>query len=164
MSKSPGDVALGAVNNTGLGVSKLPGDVALIAVKNTGRVDGTGPRRDESSGYRCEEGGGGGGGDVKCLSLDEKNLLLHFFVTRYVQCRMLNSTNARVYTVCTMGCTHALCDQSLQCLSMVPMSVPMSVGSFFRGGEHGKCQICILRNVPIWYFFDRTHKYIKNYR
>ena len=23
-------------------------------------------------------------------------------------------------------------------------SVPKSVGSFFRGGEHGKCQICTL--------------------
>ena len=55
MSKSPGNIALGAVRNTGLGVaigvSKSPGDVALGAVKNTGRVDGTGPRRDESSGY-----------------------------------------------------------------------------------------------------------------
>ena len=31
------------------------------------------------------------------------------------------------------------------------------------GGEHGKCQYVpeIVRNVPIWYIFGRTHKYKK---
>ena len=40
-----------------------------------------------------------------------------------------------------------------------PKSVQELVGSYFRGGEHGKCQYVpeIVRNVPIWYIFGRTH-------
>ena len=39
-------------------------------------------------------------------------------------------------------------------------SVAKSVGSFFRGGEHGKSKYVpeIVSNAPIWYFFGRTHK------
>ena len=40
-----------------------------------------------------------------------------------------------------------------------PKSVEELVGSYFRGGEHGKCVYVpqIVRNVPIWYIFGRTH-------
>ena len=40
-----------------------------------------------------------------------------------------------------------------------PKSVEELVGSNFRGGKHGKCAYVpqIVRNVPIWYIFGRTH-------
>ena len=42
---------------------------------------------------------------------------------------------------------------------ILPKSVEELVGSYFRGGEHGKCVYVpqIVRNVPIWYIFGRTH-------
>ena len=40
-----------------------------------------------------------------------------------------------------------------------PKSVEELVGSYFRGGKHGKCVYVpqIVRNVPIWYISGRTH-------
>ena len=47
-----------------------------------------------------------------------------------------------------------------------PKSVEELVGSYFRGGKHGKCVNVpqIVRNVPIWYISGRRHKLKKKNR